>query len=111
VKSGTNEQDLTKLLGSYVKTGYKFTTTSPLIHPPQLSQLIASYYTCSKTIIAYYGVVMLSAATSTFRHACCGQRLLLQRERPLLSHPGFRNPGANIITKCARTKSHIYDDS
>jgi hypothetical protein len=24
---------------------------------------------------------------------------------------GVQNPGANIITKCARTKSHTYDDS
>jgi hypothetical protein len=27
--------------------------------------------------------------------------------------PGFRghqDPGANIITRCARTKSHTYDD-
>jgi hypothetical protein len=28
-----------------------------------------------------------------------------------LSHPGFRDPGANIITRCARTKSHTYDKS
>jgi hypothetical protein len=30
-----------------------------------------------------------------------------------LSHPDFRdqNPGANIITRCAGTKSHTYDDS
>jgi hypothetical protein len=24
---------------------------------------------------------------------------------------GHQDPGANIITKCARTKSHTYDDS
>jgi hypothetical protein len=33
---------------------------------------------------------------------------------PLLSHPGFegtKTPGANIITKCARTKYHTYDES
>jgi hypothetical protein len=24
---------------------------------------------------------------------------------------GYQDPGANIITKCARTKSYIYDDS
>jgi hypothetical protein len=30
---------------------------------------------------------------------------------PLLSHPGFRDPGANIITRCAGTKSHTYDES
>jgi hypothetical protein len=30
-----------------------------------------------------------------------------------VSHPDFRdqNPGANIITRCAGTKSHTYDDS
>jgi hypothetical protein len=30
-----------------------------------------------------------------------------------LSHPDFRvqNPGANIITRCAGTKSHTYDES
>jgi hypothetical protein len=28
-----------------------------------------------------------------------------------MSHPGFRDPGMNIITKCAETKSHTYDDS
>jgi hypothetical protein len=32
---------------------------------------------------------------------------------PLLSHLGFRGlkPGREIITKCAGTKSHTYDDS
>jgi hypothetical protein len=25
-------------------------------------------------------------------------------------HPGFRDPGANIIPRCARTKSHTYDE-
>ena len=31
----------------------------------------------------------------------------------VLSHPDFRvqNPGANIITRCAGTKSHTYDES
>jgi hypothetical protein len=29
----------------------------------------------------------------------------------ILSHPGFRDPSANIIILCARTKSHTYDDS
>jgi hypothetical protein len=31
----------------------------------------------------------------------------------MLSHPDFRiqNPGANIITRCAGTKSHTYDES
>ena len=29
----------------------------------------------------------------------------------LMSHPGFRDPGANIITRCAETKSHTYDES
>jgi hypothetical protein len=29
---------------------------------------------------------------------------------PLLSHQDFRNPGANINTMCARTKSHTYDE-
>jgi hypothetical protein len=31
----------------------------------------------------------------------------------LLSHPDFRDPksGREIITKCARIKSHTYDDS
>jgi hypothetical protein len=30
-----------------------------------------------------------------------------------VSHPGFRDPkpGREIITKCARTKSHTYDES
>jgi hypothetical protein len=28
-----------------------------------------------------------------------------------MSHPGFREPGANIITMCAGTKSHTYDES
>ena len=28
-----------------------------------------------------------------------------------LSHPGFRDPGTNIITRCAGTKSHTYDES
>jgi hypothetical protein len=28
-----------------------------------------------------------------------------------VSHPGFRGLGANIITRCAGTKSHIYDES
>jgi hypothetical protein len=28
-----------------------------------------------------------------------------------VSHPGFRDPGVDIITGCARTKSHTYDDS
>jgi hypothetical protein len=28
-----------------------------------------------------------------------------------MSHPGFRDPGANIITRCAGTKSHTYDES
>jgi hypothetical protein len=30
-----------------------------------------------------------------------------------VSHPDFRvqNPGANIITRCAGTKSHTYDES
>jgi hypothetical protein len=30
-----------------------------------------------------------------------------------MSHPDFRvqNPGANIITRCAGTKSHTYDES
>jgi hypothetical protein len=28
-----------------------------------------------------------------------------------LSHLGFRDPDANIITRCARTKSHTYDES
>jgi hypothetical protein len=32
---------------------------------------------------------------------------------PLLSHLGFRGPkpGREIITKCAGTKSHTYDES
>jgi hypothetical protein len=31
----------------------------------------------------------------------------------MMSHPGFRvqSPGANIITRCAGTKSHTYDES
>ena len=29
----------------------------------------------------------------------------------LMSHPGFRDPGANIITRCAETKSHTYDQT
>jgi hypothetical protein len=29
----------------------------------------------------------------------------------ILSHPGFRDPGTNIITRCAGTKSHTYDES
>jgi hypothetical protein len=31
---------------------------------------------------------------------------------PLLSHPGFRGPkpGREIITRCAGTKSHTYDE-
>jgi hypothetical protein len=34
-------------------------------------------------------------------------------EAKILSHPDFRvqNPGANIITRCAGTKSHTYDES
>jgi transposase InsO family protein len=28
-----------------------------------------------------------------------------------VSHPGFRDPGANIITRYAGTKSHTYDES
>jgi hypothetical protein len=33
--------------------------------------------------------------------------------RSILSHPNFRGPkpGHEIITKCARIKSHTYDDS
>jgi hypothetical protein len=32
---------------------------------------------------------------------------------PRLSHPGFgvQNPSVNIITRCAGTKSHTYDES
>jgi hypothetical protein len=31
----------------------------------------------------------------------------------LMSHPvsGHQDPGANIITRCAGTKSHTYDES
>jgi hypothetical protein len=37
----------------------------------------------------------------------------MARLADLLSHPDFRvqNPGVNIITRCARTKSHTYDES
>jgi hypothetical protein len=28
----------------------------------------------------------------------------------LVSHPDFRDPGANINTRCAGTKSHTYDE-
>jgi hypothetical protein len=28
-----------------------------------------------------------------------------------LSHSDFRDPGANAITRCVRTKSYTYDDS
>jgi hypothetical protein len=34
---------------------------------------------------------------------------LSQRED--VSHPGFRDPGTNIITRCAGTLSHTYDES
>jgi hypothetical protein len=35
------------------------------------------------------------------------------RDVLVLSHPDFRvqNSGANIITRCAGTKSHTYDES
>jgi hypothetical protein len=36
---------------------------------------------------------------------------MIRYANPWLSHPGFRDPGVNIITKCASTKSYIYDDS
>jgi hypothetical protein len=37
----------------------------------------------------------------------------LREMKEALSHPDFRvqNPGANIITRCAGTKSHTYDES
>jgi hypothetical protein len=28
-----------------------------------------------------------------------------------MSHPGFKDPGTNIITRCAGTKSHTYNES
>jgi hypothetical protein len=34
-----------------------------------------------------------------------------KRHKIYLSHPGFRDPSMNVITKCAVTKSHTYDDS
>jgi hypothetical protein len=36
----------------------------------------------------------------------------LQDEVGIMSHPGFRgpNPGREINTRCAGTKSHIYDE-
>ena len=38
-------------------------------------------------------------------------KILTNFKAMLMSHSGFRDPGVGIITKCARTKSHTYDDS
>jgi hypothetical protein len=54
--------------------------------------------------------VIFEAAHRAAQH----HRLRCHRRIPRrLSHPDFRvqNPGANIITRCAGTKSHTYDES
>jgi hypothetical protein len=41
------------------------------------------------------------------------KKLTMRKMVVFMSHPCFRGPkpGREIITKCARTKSHTYDDS